>query len=53
MNEKATGRRDFLKHASLMGSIAMIGGFSKDALALDSANVSVVETKVRITRFCQ
>src|SRR5258708_22176307 len=46
MNKKATGRRDFLKHASLMGSIAMIGGFSQNALALDAAPGEVIEDAV-------
>ena len=33
MKNKATGRRDFLKHASLMGSIAIMGGLPHEALA--------------------
>jgi predicted dehydrogenase len=46
MNIKAAGRRDFLKHASLMGSIAMMGGFSQNALALNGVPVAVIEDAV-------
>lgn len=34
MNSKTAGRRDFLKHAGLMGSAAMMGAFTPDAMAL-------------------
>ncbi len=46
MNKKATGRRDFLKHASMMGSVAMMGGFSQKALAADGNPVHVIEDAV-------
>jgi predicted dehydrogenase len=39
----STGRRDFLKQASLMGSIAMLGGTSAGALAPGSGITSVIE----------
>jgi predicted dehydrogenase len=43
MNNEATGRRGFLKHAGLLGSIAMMGGFSQSALAGDGAPDRVIE----------
>ena len=46
MKNEATGRRDFLRHASLMGSIAMIGGFSQSALAREGVPGRVVEDMV-------
>jgi predicted dehydrogenase len=46
MNFKSAGRRDFLKHASLMGSIAMIGGLSQNALALEGVPGAVIEDAV-------
>ncbi len=35
MNSSSTRRRDFLQHAGLMGSIAMMFPFSQSAIALD------------------
>jgi predicted dehydrogenase len=43
MNNEGTGRRDFLKHASLLGSMAMIGGFSQGASARDGVHLPVIE----------
>ena len=43
MNNEGTGRRDFLKHASLLGSMAMIGGFPQGASAYENAHVPVIE----------
>jgi predicted dehydrogenase len=39
----STGRRDFLKQASLMGSIAMLGGTSAGAMTPGSGIASVIE----------
>jgi len=39
----STGRRDFLKQASLMGSIAMLGGTSSGAMTPASGIASVIE----------
>jgi predicted dehydrogenase len=46
MSNKGTGRRGFLKHASLMGSIAMIGGLPQSALALEGFPGKVIEDAV-------
>ncbi len=46
MNDKSSGRREFLKHAGLMGSIAMLGGLSQDALAAEGPEGAVVEDAV-------
>jgi predicted dehydrogenase len=43
MNNEGTGRRDFLKHASLLGSMAMIGGFPQGASAREGAHIPVIE----------
>jgi len=43
MNNEAKGRRDFLKHAGLLGSVAMIGGFSPSASAREGTNVPLIE----------
>jgi predicted dehydrogenase len=46
MNNEATGRRDFLKSASLLGSMAMIGGFPPSASAHEGAHIPVIEDMV-------
>ena len=43
MNNEAKDRRDFLKHAGLLGSVAMIGGFSPGASARDGTHFSLIE----------
>jgi len=43
MNNEAKDRRDFLKHAGLLGSVAMIGGFSPGASARDGMHFSLIE----------
>jgi predicted dehydrogenase len=43
MNNEGTGRRDFLKHASLLGSMAMIGGFSPAVSASQGVHGPVIE----------
>jgi predicted dehydrogenase len=46
MNNETKGRRDFLKHAGVLGSIAMMGRFSPSASARESAHISVIEDMV-------
>lgn len=46
MKNWTTGRRDFLKHASLMGSIAMIGGLNQSAMAAGGGSARVIEDAV-------
>jgi predicted dehydrogenase len=43
MNHRETRRRDFLKHASLMGSAAVIGGLRPNAMAIERRPERVVE----------
>lgn len=43
MNDKSSGRRDFLKHAGLMGSLGLMGGFTPSAFASGTAAPRVVE----------
>jgi len=46
MIHKASARRDFLKQAGLMGSVAMMGGFAQNSLALGEGRRSIVEDAV-------
>ncbi len=46
MKIKSTGRRDFLRQAGLMGSIAMMAGLPEGAMALGGAQGAVVEDAV-------
>src|SRR5579863_4629895 len=46
MNDKSTGRRGFLKHAGLMGSVAMMTGLPQSAMAFTGNAASVVEDAV-------
>lgn len=43
MKSEGTGRRDFLKQAGLMGSVAMMAGLPRDAMALAGTGPSVTE----------
>ncbi len=43
MNDKSTGRRDFLKHAGLMGSVAMMTGLPQSAMAFKGEVVEDAE----------
>ena len=47
MKIKSTGRRDFLRQAGLMGSIAMMAGLPEGAMAMGGAHGAVVEDAVR------
>src|ERR1700674_5338861 len=46
MSDKSTGRRDFLKHAGLIGSVAMMTGLPTGAMAFHRDRESVVEDAV-------
>lgn len=46
MNGKSTGRRDFLKRAGLMGSVAMIAGLPEGTMALGGDRGRVIEDAV-------
>ena len=46
MNRIFTDRRDFLKHAGVMGSMAMMAGMPEGAMALGSAHGAVIEDAV-------
>lgn len=46
MNDRETKRRDFLRHASLMGSAAVIGGLTRNAMAIEPGPERVVEDTV-------
>src|ERR1700726_4881249 len=46
MSYKSTGRRDFLKHAGWMGSVAMMTGLPHSAMAFDGAAQPVIEDAV-------
>ena len=46
MNKLFTGRRDFLKHAGVMGSVAMMAGMPASTMALDGVG-GVIEDAVR------
>jgi predicted dehydrogenase len=46
MNKTFTGRRDFLKQAGVMGSMAMMAGMPEGAMALGGAHGRVVEDAV-------
>ncbi len=39
MSDRSNGRRDFLRNAGLMGSVAMIGGLSPNTLAREGGIV--------------
>src|ERR1035437_10913695 len=43
MDNESTGRRGFLKHAGLMGSIAMMPGWSQTAVAFNNDRGAVIE----------
>ena len=43
MDNESTGRRGFLKHAGLMGSIAMMTGWSQTAVAFNNDRDAVIE----------
>lgn len=43
---RSTGRRDFLKHAGMMGSVAMMAGMPEGAFALGGAHGPVIEDAV-------
>jgi predicted dehydrogenase len=43
MNNEGTRRREFLKHASLLGSMAMIGGFPQGGSAREGAGIPLIE----------
>ncbi|HTX76435.1 MAG TPA: Gfo/Idh/MocA family oxidoreductase [Terracidiphilus sp.] len=43
MNSTSTARRDFLKHAGLMGSLAMMTGLPQSAMAMESASGPILE----------
>jgi predicted dehydrogenase len=47
MNGKSTGRRDFLKQAGLMGSVAMMAGLPEGTMALGSGHSRVIEDAVQ------
>ncbi len=47
MNDKSTGRRDFLKQAGWMGSIAMMSGLPQSAMAFNGGSVPVIEDAVQ------
>jgi len=46
MNDRETKRRDFLKHASLMGSAAVIGGLTRNAMAAERQPERLVEDAI-------
>jgi predicted dehydrogenase len=46
MNRVFTGRRDFLKQAGVMGSMAMMAGMPEGAMALGGAHGAVIEDAV-------
>ena len=46
MNDKATGRREFLRHATVMGSIAMMGGLSQETRAYEGHPARIIEDAV-------
>jgi predicted dehydrogenase len=46
MSKTFTGRRDFLKQAGVMGSMAMMAGMPEGAMGLDGAHRPVVEDAV-------
>ena len=46
MNKVFTGRRDFLKQAGVMGSMAMMAGIPEGAMALGGAHGAVIEDAV-------
>ena len=48
MKKEATGRRDFLKQAGLMGSAAMMAAFPQGALALGGESGRVIEDAVQL-----
>ncbi|HEV2134061.1 MAG TPA: Gfo/Idh/MocA family oxidoreductase [Terracidiphilus sp.] len=47
MKIESAGRRNFLRHAGLMGSMAMVAGLSEGALAVGSMSDSVTEDAVK------
>src|SRR6202163_4925181 len=46
MKNSAKGRRDFLKQAGLMGSVAMMTGLPQSAMAFGGETQSVIEDAV-------
>jgi predicted dehydrogenase len=47
MNHRSFGRRDFLRQASTLGSMAMMAGFPQDALSLHATAASIREEIVQ------
>jgi hypothetical protein len=46
MSDKSTGRRDFLKHAGLMGSVAMMTGLPPGSMAFNGDSKPIIEDTV-------